>query len=89
MAIAAKPERPLAEVIQRNATLLGFSYGDYLVWIAANVHNMPELAPQPTKTLETLDGLNPQDSPADVDDYARGSIPSIATLREMSHQIAS
>jgi len=64
--IAAKPERPLAEVIQRNATLLGMSYGDYLVAIAAYAHNMPELAPKPQHTLETLDGLAPDESPIEI-----------------------
>lgn len=64
--IAAKPERQLAEVIQRNATLLGMSYGDYLVAIAAYAHNMPELAPQPAHTLDTLEGLAPAESPMDV-----------------------
>ena len=42
VAIAAKPERPLAEVIQRNATLLHMSYGDYIVYLAAMQLRMPE-----------------------------------------------
>ena len=56
VSIAAKPERPLAEVIQRNAVLLGMSYGDYMVAIAAIAHGMPQYAPKPTRTA-SLDAL--------------------------------
>ncbi len=57
VAIAAKPERPLAEVIQRNAALLHMSYGDYIVYLAAMQLRMPEHAPQPGVTGDMLEEL--------------------------------
>lgn len=56
--IAAKPNGPLAEVIEENASALGMSKGDYIVAIAAYALGMPEHAPQPEHNLETLDGLD-------------------------------
>ncbi|PVW03013.1 hypothetical protein DEA06_14730 [Microbacterium sp. Gd 4-13] len=89
--IAAKPERPLAEVIQRNATLLGLSYGDYLVYIAANALDMPEHAPQPTKSLDTLEGMRPESSPTSIPlpFTAAGGITRIVNAEELRHRIAS
>jgi hypothetical protein len=90
VAIAAKPERPFAEVLQHNATLLGMSYGDYLVYLAATQLDMPEYAPQPTKSLETLDGLLPEGAPAGIAAaFAHRPVANITNSEELHHRIAS
>lgn len=59
--IAAKPARPLADVIRKNADDLNMSYGDYLVSIAARALDMPECDPLGAlefASLNQLDGLS-------------------------------
>ncbi|MDQ0729099.1 hypothetical protein [Microbacterium sp. W4I20] len=93
--IAAKPNGPLAEVIKANAKALGMSHGDYIVAIAAYALGMPEHAPHPESTLDTLDGLNLDGvllpstvavaTPAPVTDIRSSARPK----REPRQQIAS
>lgn len=94
--IGAKPNGPLAEVIKANATALGMSHGDYMVALAAYALDMPEHAPEPTNTLETLDGLDldfvpllpstvTAAKPAPVTSIRRSTRPT----REPRRQIAS
>ncbi|MFL2002068.1 hypothetical protein [Microbacterium sp. A1-JK] len=88
MSITAKPDRELAEVIRRNAQLLGMSFGDYIVNLAATQLGMHDHAPQPVRTLDTLESLSVEDSPTAP---ASGSVASITTMKhqELQTRIAS
>lgn len=44
-AILAKPAVPFARVLKENAEKLGFTYGDYLVALAAQALDMPQYTP--------------------------------------------
>lgn len=90
VAIAAKPERPLAEVIQRNATLLHMSYGDYIVYLAAMQLRMPEHAPQPGVTGDMLEELRVEfpDLSQPVPAAPLAALPR-PTSKELPTQIAS
>jgi hypothetical protein len=54
-AILAKPSVPFAVILKANAAKGGYSYGDYLVALAAQALNMPEYTPTPQHNrAETL-----------------------------------
>ena len=44
-AILAKPAVPFARVLKENAEKLGYTYGDYLVALAAEALDMPQYSP--------------------------------------------
>lgn len=48
-AILAKPPIAFAAILKENAEKAGYSYGDYLLSLAAKALDMPEHAPQPAR----------------------------------------
>lgn len=44
-AILAKPAVPFAAILKENADKEGFTYGDYLVALAAQALDLPQFAP--------------------------------------------
>lgn len=49
--ILAKPQVNFGAIIRENADRLGYSYGDYLVLLAAQQLGMPQYAPVPTRDV--------------------------------------
>jgi len=47
--IMAKPAAPFGMILRENAAKLGYSYGDYLVALAAKALDMPQFAPDPPR----------------------------------------
>lgn len=89
VSIMAKPERPLAEIVQRNATALGMSYGDYLVAIAAHALDMPELAPKPTHPLDAIEALSFDELDAPLVPATVAPISVLPNAKEHRDKIAS
>lgn len=48
-AILAKPPIPFAAILKENAEKSGYSYGDYLLALAAQALEMPQFAPEPAR----------------------------------------
>jgi hypothetical protein len=48
-AILAKPPIPFAAILKENAEKNGYSYGDYLLALAAQALEMPQFAPEPAR----------------------------------------
>lgn len=48
-AILAKPPVPFAAILKENAEKNGYSYGDYLLALAAQALEMPQFAPEPAR----------------------------------------
>jgi hypothetical protein len=48
-AILAKPPGPFAAILKENAEKNGYSYGDYLLALAAQALEMPQFAPAPAR----------------------------------------
>ncbi|WP_423138201.1 hypothetical protein [Microbacterium sp. HMH0099] len=77
-------------MIQRNATLLHMSYGDYIVYLAAMQLRMPEHAPQPGVTGDMLEELRVEfpDLSQPVPAAPLTALPR-PTSKELPTQIAS
>jgi len=55
-AILARPPVAFGMLLKQNAEQLGYTYGDYLVTLAAEALNMPQYAPAPPRdTTSELD----------------------------------
>ncbi len=89
--MTVRPTRPFAEIIKENAKALGMHRSDYVVYLAAHALGREEFAPEPSKTLETLAGLDIDAAP-----LPSSRAPELAhiqdipvTAKELRHKIAS
>lgn len=47
--ILAKPDAEFGKILRANAEALDFSYGEYLVYLAAQQLNLPQYIPKPSR----------------------------------------
>lgn len=90
-AITAKPDLVLADVIRRNATLLGMSYGEYMVALSAHALGMPDHAPKPGRPIDALATLEFDEDTAPVDPSTVAPVKTLMTpqTKELRTRIAS